>query len=133
MEENWIKIYEVEDYKKENNPLWLEQMLTDYNVPYNSKVEEYWKGPKISKYKKRLKIFVPKKYEETVKKYIEEFQNPKAIIKENIEELKDVNDDEIDTEVKKYDKIRKAGVMLLLGFLSIVIIIGIICTIMTNT
>lgn len=76
---------------------------------------------------------MPKEYEETLKKYIEEFQNPKAIIKENIEELKDINDDEIDAEVKKYNKIRKIGCMLLIGFLIIVIIIGIICTIMTLT
>lgn len=133
MEENWTKIYEIEDYQKENEPIWLRQMLTDYNIPYNNKIEEYWLGLKTPKYKKRLKIFVPKEYEEKIKKYIEEFQNPKAIIKENIEELKDINDDEIDAEVKKYNKIRKIGCMLLIGFLIIVIIIGIICTIMTLT
>lgn len=132
MEENWIKIYEVEDYKKTNEPIWLEQILIDNNIPYNNEIEEYWIGIKLPKYKKRLKIFVPKKYEKTVEKYIENFQDSKFIIKDNIEELKDINDDENDTEVKKYNKIRKIGFILWMGFLLIVIIFGIIGTIMTN-
>lgn len=68
MEENWIKIYEIEDYKETDNPIWLEQILIDDNIPYNSEIEEYWVGIKIPKYKKRLKIFVPKEYEKTVEK-----------------------------------------------------------------
>ena len=132
MEENWIKIYEIEDYKKTNEPIWLEQILIDNNIPYNNEIEEYWIGIRIPKYKKRLKIFVPKKYEKTVKKYIEDFQEPKSIIKDNIEELKDINDEQNDTEIKKYNKIRKIGFMLWMGFLFIVIIFGIIDTIITN-
>lgn len=132
MEKDWVKIYEVEDYKNTNEPIWLEQMLIDNKIPYNNEIEEYWKGLRISKYKKRLKILVPKKYEKTVKNYIEDFQDSKSIIKDNIEELKDSDSDENDTEVKKYNKIRKAGFMLFIGFLLIVIIVGIIGTIMTN-
>lgn len=132
MEENWIEIYEVQDYQKVNEPIWLEQILIDYNIPYNSKIEEYWIGVRVPKHKKRLKIFVQTEYEKTVKKYIEDFQNPKAIIKDNIEELKDINYDKTDTEVKRYNKIRKIGFMLWIGFLLIVIIFGIIGTIMTN-
>lgn len=132
MEESWIKIYVVEDYKKTNEPIWLEQMLIDNNIPYNNEIEEYWIGIRIPKYKKRLKIFVPKKYEKIVGKYIEDFQNPKSIIKDKIEELKDINDEQNNIEVKKYNKIRKIGFMLWMGFLLIVIIFGIIGTIMTN-
>lgn len=132
MEENWIKIYEIEDYKKTNEPIWLEQIIIDNNIPYNNEIEEYWIGIRIPKYKKRLKIFVPKKYEKTVKKYIEDFQEQKSIIKDNIEELKDINDEQNDTEIKKYNKIRKIGFMLWMGFLFIVIIFGIIGTIITN-
>lgn len=73
MEENWVKIYEVEDYKKTNKPIWLEQILIDNNIPYNNEIE-----------------------------------------------------------VKKYNKIRKIGFMLWIGFLFIIIIFGIIGTIMTN-
>ena len=40
MEENWIKIYEIEDYKQVNKPIWLEQILIDYNIPYNNEIEE---------------------------------------------------------------------------------------------
>lgn len=75
---------------------------------------------------------MPQKYEKTVEKYIENFQDSKSIIKDNIEELKDINDDGSDTEVKKYNKIRKIGFMLCMGFIIIVIIFGIIFTIMTN-
>ena len=134
MEERWIKIYEVEDYQEINKPIWLEQILIDENIPYNNEIEEYWIGLKISKYKKRLKIFVPKKYEKIVKIYIEDFQNPKSIIKDNIEELKDINSEQndIDIDVKKYNNIRKIGLILCMGFLFLVIILGIVGTIITN-
>lgn len=132
MEENWVKIYEIEDYQKDNAPIWLEQILIDNCIPYNSEIEEYWRGLRVSKYKKRLNIFVPQKYEKTVKKYIEDFQNPKSVKKDNIEELKDINEDQNDAEVKKYNKIRKIGFILWMIFLFIVIIFGIIGTIMTN-
>ena len=132
MEENWIKIYEFDDYKETNEPTWLEQILIDNNITYNTEIEDYWIGIRLPKYKKRLKIFVQKGYEKTVKKYIEEFQNTKSIKKEDIEELKDTNDDENDIEVKKYKKTRKIGFILWMVFLLIVIIFGIIGTIMTN-
>lgn len=135
MEEAWIKIYEVEDYQKTDEPIWLEQILIDNNIPYNNEIEEYWIGTRFPKYKKRLKIFVPKKYEKTVEKYIEDFQDSKSIIKDGIEELKDINDDENDVEIKRYNNIRKIGFTLLMGFILIATIFGIlgtVGTIMTN-
>lgn len=132
MEENWIEVYEIEDYQKKKEAIWLEQMLIDCNIPYKDEIEEYWIGVKLSKYKKRLKIFVQKKDEETVKKYIEEFEDSKSIIKENVEELKETDDEKIDVETKRYNKIRKIGIILWLVFLFIVIIFGITATIMSN-
>lgn len=132
MEENWIKIYELDDYKEINEPIWLEQILIDNKIPYNNKIEEYWIGVRLPKYKKRLKIFVHKKYESTVKKYIEDFQASKSIIKENIEELKNINDNENNMEVKRHNKITKVVFILWMVFLLIVVILGIIGTIMTN-
>lgn len=129
MEENLVKIYEIEDYKKTNEPIWLEQILIDNNIPYNNEIEEYWVGIRFPKYKKKLKIFVQKKYEKTVQNIIADFQNPKSIIKENIEELKDINDNENNIEIKRYSKIRKIGYILYIGFLVIVITFGIIGTI----
>jgi len=41
MEENWIKIYEIEDYQKKKEAIWLEQMLIDCNIPYKDEIEEY--------------------------------------------------------------------------------------------
>lgn len=132
MEENWIKVYKAHDYVETNEPIWLEQVLIDNKIPYSNEIEEYWIGLKVSKYKKRLNIFVPQKYEKTVKKYIEEFQNPKSIKKDNIEELKDINDEQDYIEMKKFNKIRKIGFILWMGILLTVIIFGIIATIMTN-
>lgn len=55
----------------------------------------------------RLKIFIPKEYEEKVKKYIEEFENPNSLDIKDIEELRNASDNENDEEVKKYNnKIR---------------------------
>lgn len=133
MEENWIKVYKAHDYVETNEPIQLEQLLIDNKIPYNNEIEEYWVGLKVSKYKKRLNIFVPQKYEKTVKKYIEEFQNPKSIKKDNIEELKDINDEQDYIEIKKFNRIRKIGFILWMGILLTVIIFGIIATIMTKT
>lgn len=132
MEESWIKIYEIDDYKETNEPTWLEQLLIDNNILYNSEIDDYWIGIRLPKYKKRLKVFVQKKYEKTVKKYIEDFQNPRSIKKEDIEELKDTSDDENDIEVERHSKIGKIGLILWMAFLLIVCIFGIIGTIITN-
>ena len=132
MEENWIKVYEAHDYVETSEHIWLEQVLIDNKIPYNNEIEEYWIGLKVSKYKKRLNIFVPQKYEKTVKKYIEEFQNPKSIKKDNIEELKDINYEQDYIEMKKFNRIRKIGFILWMGILLTVIIFGIIVTIMTK-
>ena len=132
MEENWIQIYESDEYEKTNEPIWLEQILIDNNIPYNSKIKEYWIGIRLPKYKKRLKIFVQKKHESTVKKYIEDFEDSKSIIKENVEELKNINGNENDIEIKRHNRIKKVGVILWLVSFLIVIIFGIIGIIMTN-
>ena len=132
MEENWIKIYEIENYKETNEPTWLYQILLDDNIIYDSEIEGYWVGIRLPKYKKRLKIYVQKKHEKKVKKYIEDFQNPKSIKRGDIEELKDISSDENDIEIKKYNKITKTIYILWGAFLLIVAIFGIIITIMTN-
>lgn len=132
MEENWIKIYEINDYKETDEPTWLEQILIDYNITYNSEIEEYWIGIRLPKYKKRLKIFIQKKYEKIVKKYIEDFENLNSIQEEEIKELKDIRDDENEIEVKRNNKIKKMGFILWITFLLIAFILGIIGTIITN-
>lgn len=132
MEENWIKIYEVDDYKKANEPTWLIQLLIDNHIAYHIEMEDDWVGIKLPKYKKRLKVLVQKKYEKTAKKLIEEFQNPKSIKKEDVEELKDISDEENNIEVKRYHKITQIGWILYGIFLLIVIIFGIIGTIIAN-
>lgn len=106
MENDWIKIYEVDNYKI-NTSIWLEDLLKNDNIPYKNEIEEYWIGVRIPKYRQRLKVFIPRKYENIVKEYIKEYEDPKSLENENIEELKKVNDTENNIEIEKYNKIRK--------------------------
>ena len=106
MENDWIKIYEVDNYKI-NTSIWLEDLLKNDNIPYKNEIEEYWIGVRIPKYRQRLKVFIPRKYENIVKEYIKEYEDPKSLENENVEELKKVNDTENNIEIEKYNKIRK--------------------------
>ena len=129
MEEKWIKVYEIDNYQP-NTSVWLEEILKKDNIPYKTEIEEYWEGIRIPKYMQRLKIFIPKEYENNVKKYIEECENPKSLDIQNIEELKDVNDDENDKEIQKYNKIRKSFFRCYIYFMAIVMILVIIAAIL---
>ena len=129
MEIKWVKIYEVDNYKISTS-VWLEEILKKDNIPYRTEIEEYWEGIRIPKYMQRLKIFIPEEYEETIKKYIEECENPNSLDNQNIEELKDVNDDENDKEIKKYNNIRKRFFRYYIYFMVIVLILFIIAAIL---
>ena len=129
MEEKWIKIYEVDNYKI-NTSVWLEEILQKDNIPYKTKIEEYCVGIRIPKYMERLKIFIPEEYQEKVNKYIEEFENPNALDIKYIEELRNVSDNENNEEVKKYNKIRKRFFRYYIYFIAIVVILFIIAAIL---
>lgn len=60
MEEEWIEIYELQEYQETGERILIEQILIDENIPYNKEIEEYWEGIRLPKYKKRLKIYIPK-------------------------------------------------------------------------
>jgi len=130
MEEKWIKVYELDNYQI-NTTIWLEELLKADNIPYKNEIEEYWIGTKIPKYTKRLKVFIPQKYENIVKKYIEEYENSKLEESKNIEELKNIDDNENDIEVERYNKIRKNFFRGYMFFLILIFAI-IICTIIVN-
>lgn len=132
MEEEWIEIYELQEYQETGERILIEQILIDENIPYNKEIEEYWEGIRLPKYKKRLKIYIPKKYKKIVEKYIEESEDSKFIIKDNIEELKDVDDEQNDEEVRKYKKIGKIGFGLWMGFIFIVVILAFIGSIINK-
>ena len=132
MEEEWIEIYEIQEYQETGERILIEQILIDENIPYNKEIEEYWEGIRLPKYKKRLKIYIPKKYKKIVEKYIEESEDSKFIIKDNIEELKDVDDEQNDEEVRKYNKIGKIGFGLWMGFIFIVVILAFIGSIINK-
>ena len=128
MDNDWIKIYEVKDYKI-NTSIWLEDFLKNDNIPYKNEIEEYWLGIRIPKYKQRLKVFIPKKYEKIVKEYIKEYENPKSLDVKNVEELKNVNETENDAEIEKFNKIRKRFFRYWMYFLIMVIVLSIVATI----
>lgn len=132
MEEEWIEIYELQEYRETGERILIERILIDENIPYNKEIEEYWEGIRLPKYKKRLKIYIPKKYKKIVEKYIEESEDSKFIIKDNIEELKDVDDEQNDEEVRKYNKIGKIGFGLWMGFIFIVVILAFIGSIINK-
>lgn len=132
MEEKWIEIYELQEYQETGERILIEQILIDENIPYNKEIEEYWEGIRLPKYKKRLKIYIQKKYKKIVEKYIEESEDSKFIIKDNIEELKDVDDEQNDEEVRKYNKIGKIGFGLWMGFIFIVVILAFIGSIINK-
>ena len=132
MEEKWIEIYELQEYQETGERILIEQILIDENIPYNKEIEEYWEGIRLPKYKKRLKIYIPKKYKKIVEKYIEESEDSKFIIKDNIEELKNVDDEQNDEEVRKYNKIGKIGFGLWMGFIFIVVILAFIGSIINK-
>ena len=129
MEEKWIKIYEIDNYKI-NTSVWIEEILKKDNIPYKTEIEEYWEGIRIPKYMQRLKIFIPEEYEETIKQYMEECKNPSSLDIQNIEELKNVNDDENDKEIKRYNKIRKRFFRYYMYFMAIVVILVIVAAIL---
>ena len=128
MKENWVKIYEVNDYKI-NTSIWLEELLKRDNIPYKNEIEEYWVGIRIPKYRQKLKVFIPQKYKNIVQKYIKKYENPKLVDSQNVEELKNVNDDENNVEIKKYNKIKNRFFKYYICFLIIVVILIIIAII----
>lgn len=127
MEEKWIKIYEIDNYKI-NTSVWIEEFLKKDNIPYKTEIEEYWEGIRIPKYMQRLKIFIPEEYEETIKQYMKEYKSSLDI--QNIEELKNANYDENEKEIKKYNNIRKSFFRYYIYFIAIVLILVIVAAIL---
>lgn len=142
MEENWINIYEIDNFKIDTN-IWLEDLLRKNNIPYKKEIEEYWDGLITPEYKLKLKVFIPLEYEETVKKYVEEYElnemtniesyenfneqeNTNLETYEDFNEQENANDIENDEEVKRYDKIRKIFFRCLMFFFLIIVIFTIV-------
>ena len=156
MEENWINIYEIDNFKIDIN-IWLEDLLRKNNIPYKKEIEEYWDGLITPEYKLNLKVFIPLEYEETVKKYVEEYElnemtniesyenfneqentnlesyenfneqeNTNLETYEDFNEQENTNEFENDEEVKRYDKIRKIFFRFFMFFLLIILIFTIV-------
>ena len=94
MEDNFVKIYEINDYQDDNST-WIEEVLTANNIEFKREIEEYWGGStKLPQYMKKLIIYVAAENEAKVNELIQEYQNAQIPQNEIPEELKDCKEDE---------------------------------------
>ena len=88
--ENWVKIFESHELSKH---IWLHEILDEDNIPYVNKIVEYWDGIptryRFPRYRIRIDIYVPSKYEDVAKKYVEEYNNTIPAIPEELKEIDD--------------------------------------------
>ena len=120
--QNWVNVCE---YNKESEDLakWLIQLLDEEKIPHKEELKESWIGHKIPKYVQKIIVYVPKEYKEKVDSYIKEYNNPNNIVYEEIEELRNVCNDEEEQkrEYKKRDIAKK--IIGIIPFAMILIII----------
>lgn len=53
MEDKWIKIYEC-PVPEQQSKIWLQEILEDNNISFESRVESYWVGIRYQSTKKSL-------------------------------------------------------------------------------
>ena len=125
--ENWINVYE---FNKETEEImeWLFELLDQEKIPYKEETIEKWIGHKIPKYEQCVIVYVPKEYKEKVESYLKEYHNPKNILYEEAEELRNASndDDEQLKEIKKGRMAQKVLAWIPIGMILIIIICGII-------
>lgn len=87
---------ENEEIKK-----YLEECLTEENIDYEIKIEDRWiqQYKEASKYYQVYCLYVSNNNLDKVKKFIKDFENA-TIITDDIEELKNVEDEEKDNRLK---------------------------------
>lgn len=126
--ENWINICEF-DKEAKGTMEWLFKLLEEEKIEYKIKLKDTWEG--IGKYARRrtyVLVFVQKDYKEKVESYIKEYNNPRNIVYEEVEELRNANiEEEEDGEYKLSSISRKVIFGIFIGMMSVVII-GLIIT-----
>ncbi len=91
--------------EEENIKKYLEECLTEQNIEYEIKIEDRWieHYREASKYYQVYCLYVNNNNLEKVKKIVKDFDNA-TIVNDDIEELKDVEEEEDDNKFKKFTK-----------------------------
>ncbi|EEG31164.1 hypothetical protein CLOSTMETH_01196 [[Clostridium] methylpentosum DSM 5476] len=77
-QENWISVYQQEIVREElDDPLWLNEVLEDNNIPYRNEDRAVLEGSYDS-FRATVDRFVliPPEYKEQVEGFIYEYENP---------------------------------------------------------
>lgn len=77
-QENWIVVYQQEIVREElDDPLWLNEVLEDNNIPYRNEDRAVLEGSYDS-FRATVDRFVliPPEYKEQVEGFIYEYENP---------------------------------------------------------
>ena len=115
------------DIGKKELKKYLEECLTEENIDYEIKIEDRWiqKYKEASKYYQAYCVYVNSNNLGKVKQFIEDFENG-TIITDDIEEFKNVKDEENDSKLKIFTQKNFLkyywGAIIIIGIL---IIIGI--------
>ena len=125
--ENWIGVYEYNRDEKDSIE-WLFELLEEEKIPYKEEFKENWFGYRKPMYQDSIIIYVPNEYKEKVDLFLKEYNNPSNIVYEDVEELRNVSNDEEELlkERKKWKMAEKMLVWIPLGMVLIVIILVII-------
>lgn len=129
MKEKWVRIIETNS----NNKTWLHDILDDNKIPYKEDIESYWDGwIKAPKYKEKVFISVPIKYEKQVLEYIEEYNNLNNIVIDDLETRKlfnqldfskEDNDLSKSIEIRRKMKFFMSNIILCMIFIPIILAI----------
>ena len=124
--ENWIGVCEYNREEKDTIE-WLVKLLEEEKIPYKEEFKENWFGYRKPMYQENIIVYVPNKYKEKVESFLKEYNDPNNIVYEEVEELKDIsNEEEQVKELKKGKMAQKALAWIPIGMVLIVIICGII-------
>ena len=121
MNDKYINIYECPVPEKQTK-MFLEEILEENNIPFETKIESYWLGKRLPEYKEKLVIYIPVEFKQQVQGYIDEINNLQNIITEGIEEL-DVKEqyDDTEKEAKKVAKKQKMMILIYVGILLVMV------------
>ena len=99
--ENWINICEF-DKEAKGTMEWLFKLLEEEKIEYKIKLKDTWEGiGRNARRRTYVLVFVQKDYKEKVESYIKEYNNPRNIVYEEVEELRNAQiEEEEDGEYK---------------------------------
>ena len=121
--ENWINICEF-DKEAKGTMEWLFKLLEEEKIEYKIKLKDTWEGiGRNARRRTYVLVFVQKDYKEIVESYIKEYNNPRNIVYEEVEELRNAQiEEEEDGEYKLSSISKKIILGIFIGMMSVVII-----------